>query len=193
MSADFILQVHLRDEIKFKGDLVKKLISLLTILLAVCSSSVSIAANGDIQRVTVINESLARSGTQGHRQAYNDEALRTLCEQGYTLALYVYTVNSQPRTVSCSRGTISYETISWDGRNTARAVDRAASEINQGGKVMVQCWYGVHASNFIASLVLKRQFGYSGEQAAALFEQGVPPRSLPQSRIDELSQRIINF
>jgi hypothetical protein len=142
-----------------------------------------------VKRVTtVINGRLSRAGSSPGRQAYNDAALRDLCEQGYTLAIYVYG-GAKAHDVSCSRGKISYLSMS----NWARPqsiLNRIGQEFSAGGKVMVHCWYGVHASNIVTSLALNRFCGFNGQQAASAFKAGVPNKSLPPSKIEAYASSI---
>ncbi len=142
----------------------------------------------EVQRVTtVIPGKLARSGSS-NRQPFSDAALAGLCEQGYTLAIYVYG-GARAHDVACSKGKITYMSMTnWEHPDSI--LSRIGTEFNAGGKVLVHCWYGVHASNMVTSEALIRYCGYSGDQAAAYFKSGVPAGSLPVSRIDQLASEI---
>lgn len=145
----------------------------------------------EVQRIReMIPGKLMRAGSS-NKKPFSDATLAKLCEQGYTLAVYVYG-GAVTHDVSCSRGKITYTSMtSWE--KPQAIVDKARAAIQAGGKVMVHCWYGVHASNFATSVALKQMCGYTGAQAAATFKCGVPPKSLPQSRIDQLANEIANY
>ncbi len=136
---------------------------------------------------TVISGKLARAGSS-NRKAYDDKALKSLCEQGYTLAIYVYP-GAKNRTVSCSRGSIEYVGMKgWT--NPTAIVSRIESEARAGGKTVVHCWYGVHASNFVTAYALNKMCGFSGSEAASYFRSHVPRGSLAQSRIDDMAAKL---
>ena len=141
-----------------------------------------------VSRVTsVISGKLARAGST-NRQSYSDATLKSLCEQGYTLAIYVYK-GGDDRTVSCSKGSIRYVSmLNWS--SPASIVNKIASEAASGGKTMVHCWYGVHASNMVTAAALVKMCNYSGEKAAAKFKAGVPAGSLPESKIEKMASAI---
>jgi hypothetical protein len=144
-----------------------------------------------VERVTVvIPGKFARSGS-ANRKPFDDKALAGLCEQGYTLAVYVYG-GAKPHDVSCSKGKISYLSMTnWEKPGTI--LQKAEKAMNAGGKVMVHCWYGVHASNFVSAAALNKFCGYTGVQAANYFRAGVPNKSLPPARIDQLAGEIQAF
>jgi hypothetical protein len=141
-----------------------------------------------VQRVTsVISGKLARAGSS-NRKPYDDAALKGLCEQGYTLAIYVYP-GAKNRSVSCSRGSIQYVGMTnWSKPESI--VPKIAAEAARGGKTMVHCWYGVHASNLVTSAALVKMCGMSGDAAADVFRKGVPKGSLNTGRIEELAAKI---
>jgi len=158
----------------------KFLISLLLLSLGLTAQA------GQIRnQETVISGAVTRAGTTRQKE-YNNETLTALCEQGYTLAIYLYS-GATPRTVACSGGrSISYLSIT-----RFQAIDPVVSKIkdavNAGGKAIFHCWNGTHATGFVAAAVLNRLCGFSGAQAARYFENGVPPGSIPQSSINKLS------
>jgi hypothetical protein len=137
---------------------------------------------------TIISGKLSISGSS-NRSALNDAALKGLCEDGYTMAIFTYP-GAKARTVECGGGrTISYQSITgWE--NPTRHVSKIAGEVHAGGKVLVHCWYGVHASKFVASAALTKLCGFSGDQAASFFRRGIPKGSLSESRINELAGKL---
>ena len=140
------------------------------------------------QHATVISGKFSRAGSTG-RQQYSDSALRELCEQGYTLAMFVYP-GASSRTISCGGGKqIRYMSKGSYSRPDG-ILSAAKQEINAGGKVLVHCWYGVHAAKFVAAAALNKFCGWSGSDSAEYFKRGIPPGSLSKSRIEELASKL---
>lgn len=159
------------------------------VLLAMTVGVSSLASAQAVKRVSnVISGKLAISGST-NRSALDDSALRDLCDQGYTRAIFVYS-GARARTVSCGGGrTIEYSSMSnWESPGSI--VSKVVNEIDGGGKVLLHCWYGVHASKFVAAASLTKLCGFSGSQAAKYFEVGIPPGSLGKARIAELSGKL---
>jgi hypothetical protein len=140
---------------------------------------------------TIISGKLSISGSS-NRSALNDAALKGLCEDGYTLAIFTYP-GAKARTVECGGGrSISYSSITgWE--NPVKHVNKVEAEVRGGGKVLVHCWYGVHASKFVASAALTKLCGFNGDQAAAFFRRGIPKGSLSESRISELAGKLSHW
>jgi hypothetical protein len=134
---------------------------------------------------TIISGKLSISGSS-NRKALSDSALKGLCEDGFTAAIFTYP-GAKARTVECGGGRkISYQSItSWE--KPTKHVSIIQNEINGGGRVLVHCWYGVHASKFVASAALTKMCGFSGDQAATYFRNGIPKGSLGAARINELA------
>jgi hypothetical protein len=157
------------------------------LLLALLTLSLGLAAHaGQIRnQETVISGAVTRAGTTKKAQ-YNDDTLTALCEQGYTLAIFLYS-GATARTVRCSGGrAISYLSVT-KFQAIDPVVNRISTAVNAGGKAIFHCWNGTHATGFVAAAVLNRLCGFSGAQAARYFENGVPPGSIPQSSINKLS------
>jgi hypothetical protein len=153
-----------------------------------CLFSAQVFAQQVTNVTNVISGKLSRAGST-NRKAYDDRSLAALCEQGYTLAIYVYG-GAKAHDVSCSRGKISYLSMtSWE--HPTSILSRISNEMNGRGKVMVHCWYGVHASNFVTSAALINSCGFSGEQAAETFRRGVPPKSLAPARVNQLAAELV--
>lgn len=158
--------------------------------LAILVSSPSVYAYQVSRLTPVIDGHFYRSGSVD-RQPLSRSTLEDLCEQGYTLVVYVYK-GASDQTVSCSRGTLHYlSKTSW--QKPSGILSMADEAMEHGGKVLIHCWYGVHASNFVSAAALNRFCGYSGSQAANYFRNGVPAKSLPQSRINELAEDLVEM
>jgi len=159
-----------------------------TILFLALAMMSALSINASAQSVerlsTIISGKLSISGTS-NRKAFNDATLKDLCEEGYTLAIFTYS-GAQERTVTCGGGrSIHYKSSRWE--NPTSIVNAVAEEVREGGRALVHCWYGVHASKFAASAALTKLCGFSGSQAAAYFRKGIPAGSLSKSRINELA------
>ena len=145
-----------------------------------------------VERVTnVISGKLARAGSS-NRQPYSDSALQSLCQKGYTLAIYTYG-GARSRTVSCGGGrSIRYQSMTnWS--HPSSIINAAEREMRNGGRVMIHCWYGVHASNFVTSAILGRVCNYSASKIENIFRRGIPRGSLAQSRIDQLANDLHQY
>ena len=136
----------------------------------------------------VISGAFARSGTT-HQKPFDDAALVGLCNQGYSLAVYVY-AGGRNAEVTCGGGRkLTYLNITrWQDANNI--LSRADSVLQNGDKVLVHCWNGIHASKYVAAAALNRYCGFSGEQAAAYFRRGIGPRELPARTVEKLSNQL---
>ena len=82
---------------------------------------------------TIISGKLSISGST-NRSALNDQALKKLCEEGFTLALFTYP-GARTRSVNCGGGrSLSYQSIS-DWENPSAPVAKISDEVNGGGRV----------------------------------------------------------
>jgi|GEM_PF-6488517 len=160
-------------------------------LLAGLAISASAKA-GELSNYTpVISGKLSRAGSS-QRQELSDASLKRLCEQGYTLAMFLYP-GARARTVSCGGGKqIRYFSKVRYSRPEPILAE-AEAEINRGGKVLVHCWYGVHGAKYVAAAALNKFCGWSGSQASSYFVRGIPPGSLAQKTIDELAAKLRTY
>jgi hypothetical protein len=163
-------------------------VKLFAFLVAGLAMAFNVQAGEVTQHSTVISGKFGRAGST-NRQPLSDSALRGLCEQGYTLAMFLYP-GARDHVVTCGGGKqIRY--MSKTGYSSPSGILAAAkAEMDRGGKVLVHCWYGVHAAKFVAASALHRFCGFSGDQAANYFVRGIPPGSLSQSRINELASKL---
>ena len=135
-------------------------LSFLTVLLL---TQTGFARAGEIKNAqTILGGVLTRAGVGGMSQL-SDEQLRGLCEKGYTHAYYLYS-GATPRTISCSRGRISYQSVNWLN-NPGAVMEAVEAGLKGGGKVFVHCHNGAHASGAIAALALRQFCRYSGDEA----------------------------
>ncbi len=156
-----------------------------SLLLLLALGSFAASAQSVERMSTIISGKLSISGSS-NRKALNDAALKQLCEDGFTAAVFTYP-GAKARTVECGGGrSISYQSItSWE--NPTKHVNLIKDQIANGGRVLVHCWYGVHASKFVAAAALTKVCGFNGSQAADYFRAGIPKGSLSTARINELA------
>lgn len=121
---------------------------------------------------TVMPGALYRGGGNGSRAPMSESSLRRLCEAGFSTAYYLYG-SGKGRTLNCGSNTIEYKNIRYSKpRSILRAVYDAIQ--NQSGPVYEHCWYGVHASGYVAAVALRQFCGYSAEQAVSYWNDHVP-------------------
>lgn len=146
---------------------------LLALLLLVQTNFAQAGAVKNQQNV--LGGVLTRAGVAGQQQL-SDQQLSTLCEQGYSHAFFLYS-GASPRTIRCSRGQISYRSVSW--LNPAPILEAINAGLKGGGRVFVHCFNGAHASGFVAAVALRQFCRYSGGQAMDYWSQtnayGNPP------------------
>ncbi|MGZ3695924.1 MAG: hypothetical protein ACXWQO_17700 [Bdellovibrionota bacterium] len=148
-------------------------VSFLAVLLLAQSNFAHAGAVKNQQNI--LGGVLVRAGVSGRTQL-SDQQLRTLCEQGFSQAFFLYS-GATPRSISCSKGRISYRSVSW--LNPAPILQAVNAGLNGGGRVFVHCLNGAHASGVIAALALRQFCRYSGEEAMAYWARtnayGIPP------------------
>lgn len=144
------------------------------VLLAAFAISM-VAAQVQAQQVRnsqdVIRGAFARSGTTNQR-AFDDSTLVSLCNQGYTYVVYVY-AGGRNGTVTCGGGrTLTYvNNTNW--KDPSAIIRQARSAIDKGGKVLIHCWNGIHASKYVGAVALVEFCGFSGAQAKEFFVRGI--------------------
>jgi hypothetical protein len=160
-------------------------LSALVFIIWSCAFGAGVQAKQIRNMSAVVSGKIYRAGTT-NRKPYNDDTLRDLCEDGFTVAIYLYG-GAKSHSVSCGGGrTIRYMSIT-SYQKIDPVTNVIENAVDHGGKAVFHCWNGVHATGFIAGAVLNRFCGYSGREAANYFERGVPKGSLAQSAINKLS------
>lgn len=118
---------------------------------------------------------LTRAGVSGQTQL-SDSQLADLCEKGYSQAFYLYS-GASPRSVSCSKGRISYRSVSW--LNPAPIMQAVSAGLQGGGRVFVHCNNGAHASGYVGAVALRQFCRYTSDEAMAYWHKtntyGIPP------------------
>jgi hypothetical protein len=138
---------------------------------------------------SVISGRLYISGNSGGRGPLSQSDLISLCNQGFTYAVYVYT-GGVNKTVTCGGGrTLKYQN-STNWKNPSGILSQASAAISNGGKALIHCWNGVHASRFAGAVALTRFCGFNGPEAARWWRSGFSSASLPGPAVNELYGRL---
>ena len=130
---------------------------------------------------TVIPGLLYRGGGAGGKVPLSQEALKGLCEAGFSLAVYGYTEGFRGtqqiqclNSISGEQNTLTY--IAGEASKLAFEQD-VMSRIQtvvanpNAGPVFVHCWNGDHASGELASFALRQFCGWSGPAATAYWSR----------------------
>jgi hypothetical protein len=145
---------------------------------------------------TVIPGLLYRGGGAGGRVPLTQEALKGLCEAGFSLAVYGYTegfhgtqqiqcassVSGQQNTLTYIGGEASQLAFEQDVMNRIQTVIANPNT----GPVFVHCWNGDHASGELASFGLRQFCGWSGPAATAYWSRN-QHGAAPISRIGKFN------
>lgn len=139
-------------------------------------------------RAEVVSNAITRAGTTNKKE-FTDETLTKLCEEGYSVAIFLYT-GAKARTVQCSGGrSIQYLSVKRF-QDLDPILTKIEEAVEDNGRALFHCWNGVHATGYVAAAALNRFCGFSGREAADYFVRGVPVGSLSQDRIDQLANRL---
>lgn len=117
------------------------------------------------------------SNTSANRNPLSNAQLCSLRKDGITKAFYFYSKGfSGNKTVSCDAGDIRYEVASMNNpkhvfQEIKKSID--ASE-NQTQGTFVHCWFGVHASGYVAAAALVQFCDWSSSQAVEYWKGNVP-------------------
>ena len=145
---------------------------------------------------TVIPGLLYRGGGAGGKVPLSQEALKGLCEAGFSLAVYGYTEGFRGtqqiqclNSISGEQNTLTY--IAGEASKLAFEQD-VMSRIQtvvanpNAGPVFVHCWNGDHASGELASFALRQFCGWSGPAATAYWSRN-QHGAAPISRIGKFN------
>ena len=122
----------------------------------------------------VMPGALYRGGGNGERVPMSKESLNALCEAGFSTAFYVYGKGGK-ETLNCGSNEITYYHTQWGKPREILSIIQKDIESGRGASY-VHCWYGVHASGFIAAVALKQFCGYSSEEAVNYWNSHVPKK-----------------
>lgn len=146
---------------------------------------------------TVLMDILYRGGGPGGQVLLPAPALNSLCEAGFSSAVYLYPGKDRsPRSVECTdnsgkRNQLVYSQVEFrDMRPILNEVYRAITK--DEGPVYVHCWNGWHASGEVAAKALMQFCGWSGQEAGRYWANNIGDRqNLP--RYGRILDRISAF
>jgi len=131
----------------------------------------------------VLGGVLYRGGGPGTHTPLSTEALKKLCESGFSNAIYVYgsgTLADVPCTTRDGKtNTLHYQGITWQGAGQSRImkmIHDTALDPNQG-PIFLHCWNGWHASGSVAANSLQQFCGKSSSQALEYWRRNEPSSS----------------
>lgn len=135
---------------------------------------------GGLKNVKVVMPGvLYRGGGAGGRVPMGPAQLDALCESGFSNATYAYKTGwTGSQNVSCGSNRISYDYRQWDNSGAVKTTLRDLHDIIRSGSgaMYVHCWYGVHASGYVAAVALAQFCDYSPEQAVEYWKKHVPTK-----------------
>lgn len=153
----------------------------LTLVIAVLISGQASFASGGSQTMglkgvrnvkPVMDGVLYRGGSGGGKTPLSQSALMSLCEAGFSLAIYLYPDGFTPKTVHCTTtdgkaNSLDYVQHGFRPQNERKIVMGEIYDIidKNKGPAFVHCWNGSHASGEIAAIALMQFCGEDGEQA----------------------------
>lgn len=120
---------------------------------------------------------LYRGGGTGGKSPMGSSQSTALCEDGFSSAVYGYRTGwSGDHSVQCGSGSLNYSSRQWDKSSAGEAMLRELHSIiqNGSGPMYVHCWYGVHASGYLAAIALMQFCGYDANQAVDYWNSNVP-------------------
>lgn len=123
-----------------------------------------------------------REGPRPNRNPLPTQGLKSLCEQGFDTAVYMYSAGFEtaPRKVECTDektglpATLDYLQIGPYAEASIRELlEITARKIRAGGTLKgsyYHCWNGWHASGMISAYSLRQFCNYSGDQAVKYWD-----------------------
>jgi hypothetical protein len=121
----------------------------------------------------VISGVLYRGGGAGGQVPLTPSALQSLCQKGFSKAVYLYSMNwtyGAGKSVECTTESgksniLTYVSKVWT-QQQGEIMEMVANAVKTGsGPVFVHCWNGRHATGAIAAMALREYCGWSGPQA----------------------------
>lgn len=139
--------------------------------------AISPGISGVRQLRTVLPGVLYRSGGPGGQTPLPPSSLKSLCESGFSLAVYGYDTGFVPAPpINCiNKNTGQPNSIEYiagrilDMKFKEHYMKRVREVISDSSKgpVLVHCWNGYHASGELAAIALRQFCKLNGEKASA--------------------------
>jgi hypothetical protein len=108
------------------------------------------------------------------RTALTKSQLDSICEGGAGSAYYLYKKSVPTDKYSCTSGK-SVDYSSMDYSSSPKTINkRIYKSIHDSAKpVFVHCWYGIHATGFVAATALMQFCDYSASEAVEYWKVGI--------------------
>lgn len=137
----------------------------------------------------VMPGALYRGGANNGHAPLNQSELDALCDAGMGDAFYLYRTGFHgPSVTHCSKGSLDYNDVGWEGRGRAAVHQHIYDSIKAKGKpVFIHCWYGIHATGAVAATALMQFCGISSKQAVEYWKVGIAPKLQYQSVIQSIT------
>lgn len=123
-----------------------------------------------------------RYGTRSNKNPLPDQGLKSLCEQGFDTAVYMYSdgFETAPKKVECTEkksglpSTLDYLQMGpYKETSIRELLEITARKIRAGGAIKssyYHCWNGWHASGMISAYSLRQFCDYTGDQAVQYWD-----------------------
>ncbi len=170
----------------------KSLLPILSLVIGSVSVTQVQAEYGLKNFKVVMPGALYRGAGNGNRAPMNDSSLKALCQAGFSRVYYLYGKGPN-KSLNCGSNTIEYKTAAYStSRDFEKPILKAIYNAiqNGSGPVYPHCWYGVHASGYVAAVALRQFCGYSAEQAVSYWNSHIASASL---RYPKVQNKIRNF
>jgi len=177
----------------------KKIIFLSFILITSLSRSATVTLNELVSNAQSTHEQadslkdfrvvipgvLYRGGNSGGgTQPLNAKGLKSLCEKGFSKAVYMYPDNfDRAAKPECELEYSTFGGTIKDRRLIYSYLAKIKDIIdNKKGPLYIHCWNGWHASGEMAAYALMQFCGVNGDQAQAYWNANVPNGSVTRIR-----------
>lgn len=124
---------------------------------------------------------LYRGGNENpkNRVQLSTGTVQNLCSDGFDAVVYAYSDKSlsKAKAVSCGSNSTAYVSKPWNTPSAVRDMLQELRDIIVEGKgaMYVHCWYGTHASGYLATAALMQFCGLSNEEGVAYWNMNVAP------------------
>ncbi len=116
----------------------------------------------------------------GQQAPLSSSSQQALCNDGFDAAVYAYPAgwSGGDKSIRCANGQMTYVDRRWDHPNEVHDVMAELHNIIVEGKgaMYVHCYYGVHASGFLATVALMQFCGLKGQAAIDYWDSNVPAK-----------------
>lgn len=162
------------------------------------------------------NNAYNKNGKRANQNPLPEVGLKSLCEEGFKSAVYLYSTNfsTASKAISClnfakQKNQLDYKQISGlnvDNEKTFLEMIYKAIKGQIPSPIYLHCWNGWHASGLVSTLALRQFCGLTAEQGLAYWTENTDTHStgyeiiktriknfkpLPQLQISELERREI--